>query len=71
MNWLCGFNVKFCELCEWLCVVIVTHTDVCDFCDDMYLICHVVYKIVEKMRLTECWFAAGKGNPRQLDHSQR
>jgi hypothetical protein len=37
--------------------------------DDMYLMCVVVYKILEKLSLIGCWFAAGKVNSCRLDHS--
>jgi hypothetical protein len=51
MDWLCVCNVKFVSYVNWLCVGNVSHIDVCDFYDDIYVMCVVVYKLDGKLRL--------------------
>jgi hypothetical protein len=49
----------------------VTNIDVCSIPDDIYVMCVVVFNIMEKLSLIGCWFAAGKVNFHRLDHSRR
>jgi hypothetical protein len=41
---LCAGNVKFVSYVNWLCVGIVRHIDVCEFCDDMYCMFAIMMK---------------------------